>query len=152
MKNYIYGLVMVAFLAFGFTSCKSGPKDADVKAKVETSVGSGVSVDVTKGVVTLTGEVADDAAKAKAEADAKAVEGVKSVTNNLTVAPVEISADPALATAVAAEVAKYQGVAATVNDGVVTLTGTINKADLPNLMQALMALNPKNVENQLNVK
>lgn len=152
MKNLIYGLLMVAFMSFGFVACKTGPKDADVKANVESTVGNGVTATVNNGAVTLTGEVADDAAKAAAETAAQGVEGVKSVTNNITVTPVEISADPALANNVAAEVAKYPGVNATVTDGVVTLRGTISKADLPNLMSALMAMNPKNVENQLTVQ
>ena len=41
---------------------------------------------------------------------------------------------------------------ASVNDGVITLTGEINKADLPKLMQKVNALNPRKVENKLVVK
>jgi hyperosmotically inducible periplasmic protein len=46
---------------------------------------STINVDVVNGVVTLTGSVANAQQKAKAEAIAKAVEGVKSVKNMLTV-------------------------------------------------------------------
>ena len=41
---------------------------------------------------------------------------------------------------------------ADVKDGVVTLTGEIKKASLPKLMQSLMALKPKKVDNKLTVK
>jgi hyperosmotically inducible protein len=47
---------------------------------------STINVDVDKGVVTLTGTVATAAQKARAEAVAKAVEGVTSVRNQLRVA------------------------------------------------------------------
>lgn len=47
---------------------------------------STINVDLNNDVVTLTGTVATPAQKAKAEAVAKAVEGVKSVKNLLTVA------------------------------------------------------------------
>ena len=43
--------------------------------------------DVKDGVVTLSGQVKDEAAKSSAETTAKGVKGVKSVINNLTVAP-----------------------------------------------------------------
>lgn len=46
---------------------------------------STINVDVSNDVVTLTGTVANAAQKAKAEQVAKAIEGVKSVTNNLKV-------------------------------------------------------------------
>src|SRR6266511_4237771 len=41
----------------------------------------------------------------------------------------------------------YPGVAATVDNGEVTLTGTITKKKLPKLMQSVQALNPKKVNN-----
>jgi hyperosmotically inducible periplasmic protein len=46
---------------------------------------STINVDVDNAAVTLTGTVANQAQKAKAERVAKGVEGVKSVKNNLTV-------------------------------------------------------------------
>ena len=46
---------------------------------------STINVDVDNAVVTLSGTVANQAQKAKAERVAKGVEGVKSVKNNLTV-------------------------------------------------------------------
>ena len=44
-----------------------------------------VSVDVTNGVVTLAGEVPNEEVRREAEAEARSVEGVKRVNNNLQV-------------------------------------------------------------------
>ena len=54
--------------------------DQDVK-------GTGISVDVKDGVVTLTGKVETDKIRSRAEKLAKRVKGVKSVENKLTVGP-----------------------------------------------------------------
>jgi len=140
--------------------CKSKPKDADIKAKVEAAVAnSAVMVDVKDADVTLSGTVQDDAAKNAAETAAKSVENVKGVTNAITVtppppppAPVEIAVDSTLISGVNLVMKNYKDVKATVDKGVVTLTGTVKRDELPRLMQAIMALRPKNVENKLTVK
>ena len=73
-----------------FVSCK--PKDADIKAAVETALKAdpmmtGTMVDVKEGIVTMSGECKDDACKAMCEKTVLAVKGVKSVVNNCTIAP-----------------------------------------------------------------
>jgi len=155
---------MMIALAVGFVSCK--PKDADIKTAVEQAISaipdaSGATIEVKDGVATISGEFKDEAAKAAAEAVAKAVKGVKSVVNNGTiaapvvtapVAPVEVSADAALISSVADATKDFTTVKADVKDGVVTLTGEIKKTDLPKLMQSLNALKPKKVDNKLTVK
>lgn len=163
LKSLLPLLLLTCTTAMIAPSCKSKPKDADVKAKVETAVAiPGVTVDVKDGAVTLSGEVTDEATKALAESNAKALEkeGVTSVTNLLTVAPpppppappVEISVDAALTDAVNAAIKAYSGVKADVKDGVITLTGEIKKAELRTLMPILQALKPKKVDNQLITK
>jgi len=75
---------------FAQSGKKLSKKDADLKKAVEAAISAfaGATVsDVKNGAVTLSGEVADDAAKSGAEAAAKAVKNVKSVVNNLTVKP-----------------------------------------------------------------
>jgi len=67
-------------------------KHADLKTAVNKAIAtntvlSTVSTSVDDGVITLSGEVKDDATKLAAEAAAKKVYGVKSVTNNLVVNP-----------------------------------------------------------------
>ena len=95
-----------------------------------------VDVDTTDNVVTLSGKLDTDAAKAAAEADAKSVSGVKSVNNALTVVPTSaqkaveakddeiqkavdnyLDNDPAV---------KDQHLKGKVNAGVVTLNGDVD--------------------------
>jgi osmotically-inducible protein OsmY len=56
--------------------------------------GSNIDVDIKRGAVTLNGTVATEAARAKAVEIAKGTDGVKDVTNNLTVARGESAIDP----------------------------------------------------------
>ena len=157
LVKLIPALLLVGGLTL--TSCK--PKDSDVKTSVETAItsnpdASGVTVMVNEGVATLTGEVKDEATKAAIEASAKSAKGVKSVVNNLTVAPppapVVVAADDPLTTGVKDATKDLPTVTATVADGVVTLTGSIEKAKLTTLMQTLNSLKPKKIDNKLTVK
>lgn len=69
-----------------------------------------------------------------------------------TTAPVVVSSDDALKKGVTDATKDYPGVTATVNDGVVTLTGNIEKDKYMNLKQSLDALHPKQVVNNLTYK
>lgn len=161
LKQILSIAILAGGLAVSMQSCKSEPKDTEIQSKVSAALVStpGVTVTVDKGVVTLSGEVADEATKQAAETAAKGLEkdGVKSVNNNLTVTPPPppppvVSADDTLTSGVNAVLAAYKGITAEVKDGVVTLRGDIKRADLTNLMQALNALGAKKIENQLNIK
>ena len=160
-KNLV--IIAVALMAFSMPSCKSKVKDADVTTSVETTLKANpdyanVMVEVKDGVATLSGTVNDEASKVAAEASAKNIDGVKSVTNNITVAApppppvVEVTADELLTTSVKDAIKDNTGVMADVKDGVITLTGEIKKTDLPKLMQKLNALKPKKIENKLTIK
>jgi hypothetical protein len=48
--------------------------------------------------------------------------------------------------------ARYPGVSADINEGVITLRGQIKRDSLQQLMMDLNALNPKKIENQLVIK
>ena len=156
LKKIGIGLTLIAGLAIALPSCKSQEKkDAAAKATIEATLNPGATVDVKDGVATLNGTFPDDATKMAAVEAAKKVADVKSVVDNSTVpapAPVVISPDQALTTSVNEVIAKYPGVTAQVMNGVVTLTGTTNRADLQNLMQALNELHPAKVENKLTIK
>lgn len=136
-------------------SCKSKPKDADIQAAITTALQSspGVSADVKDGVVTLSGSVASQADKDAAEAAVKLNQGVKSVVNNVTVAapppppaPVEVTADDALKTAVAGIVKDFPGIQADVKEGVIIITGEQKADRWKKLKMALDALKPKKVD------
>lgn len=153
MKTTKFLMSVVIAATLFLASCK--PKDADIQSAVQAKESAGITVAVSKGDVTLTGEVADEDAKAKAEEIAKAEKGVKSVINSLTVktvASVVIAEDPVLTKNVADATKDYPTVKAEVKDGVVLLTGEINKASLITLMQQLSALKPKKIDNKLTVK
>ncbi len=140
-------------LAFVLVAC--GPKDADIKAAADTAIAGapGISVAVTNGVATVSGQFADEASRTATVASIAAVKGVKSVADSSTIAPpVVISPDDALRTSVMAALAAFPTLTATISDGVVTLNGEIKKADLPLAMQALSALNPKKISNKATVK
>ena len=139
------------------TSCTPG--DASIaesaKAKV-TAISPSVTVDVKDGVVTLGGEVADEATKAAAESALSGLKGVKSVVNNITVPPpppppVQINPDDVLRQTVDSVFAAkgIKGVTATVSDGVVTLSGSVKKADRIKAMQVVNEAKPKKVVNEI---
>lgn len=74
------------------------------------------------------------------------------VDTSITTAPVQISPDDALTQGLQDATKDYPGVAASVNNGEVTLTGTIERDRLPKLLQSVHALNPKKVNNNLTIK
>jgi osmotically-inducible protein OsmY len=144
-----------------FYSC--GPKDTDINAAVDAKLKAipdlaGVTATVKDGVATIAGECKDEATKTLAESTVKGVEHVKSVVNNCTVtpppapAPVVIAQDDPLTKSVNDAIKDYPTVKAEVKDGVVTLTGELNRSSNKKLMQAIQQLHPKKVENKLTLK
>lgn len=67
-------------------------------------------------------------------------------------APVVISADDSLQKGVMDATKDFPGVTATVSNGEITLKGEIQKSQRVKLIQALNALRPKKINNELVVK
>lgn len=157
-KNQILTmLALVVMLAVGATSCK--PKDADIQKAVQTEIAAnpdaaGVTATVDKGIVTLTGEVKDEATSAAINGIAAGVKDVKSVVNNLSVpqTPIVTAQDTELQTGLVDALKDNPAVSYTVKDGVVTLTGEVKSSDLPTILQKVSALNPVKIDNQITVK
>lgn len=156
--NYILK-ISVLCLSAAIISCKGGPSDEKIQQDISAALTKEVTASVTDGVATLTGTCPDETCKTQNEASAKNVTGVKGVVNNITItappAPsptVAITADDPLKDSVNALVASYKTVQATVDSGVVTLTGQIKRSQLTTLMQSLHELKPKKVENKLTIK
>ncbi len=160
IRNY---LILFAFTSLLFMSCK--PKDSDFQTKIEQSLNaspetSGVTVVVKDGTATLNGEVKDEAAREKAGSAAKDVNGIKNVENHVTVTPppvvatpnVDVNSDATLTQGVKDATKDFPTVTANVADGVITLTGTIKRSNLQNLMMSLNTLNAKKIDNQLTIK
>ena len=157
-KTLIAIFLSASVLFFG---CK--PKDSVVQANINekfaaTPECTGATATVTDGVATLTGEVKDDACKNMAGTTAEGIKGVKSVVNNLTTTPPPpppppaISPDSALTQGVTDATKDFPTVKATVNNGQITLTGSIKRSDLKTLMQSLNSLHPSKINNQLTIK
>jgi BON domain len=67
---------------------------SDIQAKItaESALnGQNIQVSMVNGVATLTGNVANDASRALAAADSASVDGVRTVVNNLVVAPPQVA-------------------------------------------------------------
>lgn len=155
-------LILFAFSSLSFISCK--PKDSDFQAKIEQSLKAspetaGVTVDVKGGTATLSGEVKDKDAKEKAYRAAWDVNGIKKVENRITIAPavveapvVQINSDSTLMQGVKDATKDFSTVTANVNAGVISLTGSIKRSDLQNLMMSLNTLKAKKIENHLTIK
>jgi hyperosmotically inducible periplasmic protein len=160
MKAKFLTVITIAVALF-LSAC--GKSDADlakaVNDKLATDKVTGVTATVKDGVATLSGEVADVTVKTKAENSAKSVDGIKSVTNNLTLKPLPTPEPPSMddkkMEGTVSESIKKLGintVTVTVQNGEVTLTGDVPKDKLAQVMQAASSNNPKKVNNKLNVK
>jgi osmotically-inducible protein OsmY len=163
MKAIVSLCLTIVFFTF-LNGCK--PNDEKVTAAVNKTLSantslSQVNASVKDGMVTLTGEVETDEQRSLAESSVAGVKGVKGVTNSITVKPqgptaVELNraSDDALLSKVNENFATYKvdGITATVNGGVVTLTGEISRDNLQNAMKAAMEAGAVKVENQMTIK
>ena len=146
-------------LAMALFMSACGKSDADLtKAatdKLAADKVTGVTVAVKDGVATLTGEVADQAVKAKAEAAVKTVEGIKSVTNSLTLKPLPVATpaapDPALTGKITEDLKKAgcTGATVAVTNGKVTVTGEVPAAKYATCIQTIQQSGITGIDNQL---
>jgi osmotically-inducible protein OsmY len=159
ISKILFAIFIMASVSF--VGCK--PKDSTIQKNITDQFTAnpdcaGATATVTDGVATLTGEVKDDMCKSTAETTAKNVKGVKSVVNNLTVTPPPappvptVNPDDAISQGVIDATKDFPTVKATVNNGEITLTGTIKRSNLTTLMQSLNNLHPTKINNQLTIK
>ena len=66
--------------------------------------------------------------------------------------PVTVSGDDELRRGATDATKDFPGVTATVNNGEITLTGTLQRDRLPTLMQSLNSLQPKRINNNLTLQ
>ena len=135
-----------------------GKKDADLQKAAQDKLAadgvSGVTVVVKDGVATLSGQVKDITVKNKANASAK-VEGIKSVNDQITLAPlptpVPPPADPMLKGKVEESLKKAgcTGATVTIADGTVTLAGTVPEAKFAECVRVVNESGAGKLNNQL---
>ena len=157
--NRKLSILVVFALAIAVMAAACGKKDADIQKSVQdklTADGvSGVTATVKDGVATLSGEVADITVKSKAEASAKGVDGVKSVTNNITLRPLPTPtppiADPALTGKVTENLKKAgcSGATVSVENGKVTIKGTVPADKYVECIQVVNQSGVGSIDNQL---
>ena len=95
-------VVLIGMLLLAVGCSRVGRRtDAQVASDVQNKINGDSSIpdkqlniNANNGVVTLTGTVASDAARNTAANDAAQIEGVKTVVNNLEVAPASAAANP----------------------------------------------------------
>jgi hyperosmotically inducible protein len=161
MKVKIFTILALAMMLLN--AC-GGKSDADLQKaasdKLAAEKVAGVNVAVKDGVATLTGEVADITVKNKAAGAVKGVEGVKSVDDKTTLKPLppppveQVQTDPMIKGVVEEGIKKLglSGINVAVANGEVTLTGTVPKDRLAEVMKAAMEADVKHVNNKLTVK
>jgi len=159
MKLKVY-MVLTLSIALFMAAC-GGKSDADLQKaandKLTADQITGVTVAVKDGVANLTGEVADVTVKSRAETSIRSVEGIKSVTSaGVTTKPLAtpppVSADRMLEGTINESLRKkgITGVTVAAVNGEVTLTGTVDKAKIPEVMMAANEAKPAKVVNNLN--
>lgn len=154
MKITKITLLAALMLAVAFTSCK--PKDADIKAKIETALKAdpmmaNTTVDVKDGVATISGECKDEACKAMCEKAVAGIKGVKSVVNSCTIAPPPVAPPASVTTTLdAATMQKVKdglkdmkGITLDFAGDKAVLSGEITTADRMKIMQMLSAAKVK---------
>lgn len=150
MKNFkVLGMIALVLLV-GLTAC--GPKDKTIQESVDKIMAEGMSATVEKGIVTLSGEVANEQLISTAETAVKAIKGVKSVVNTCTVTAPEMpevpsieipKVDSALEAKVTDALKDFPGVKYILKDGEIDLSGEVLRAKLVPLMQILQGMGLK---------
>lgn len=159
MKLFGNLLPVLAFVVV--SSCTTSDKKLQEEVRNGLSLlDSTIKVSVKDGVVTLSGEVEDEALKNASESSIMEVKGVRSVVNDLRIKPalpeLEVSARPdsEIREHVNAGFAanNIQGVTAAVIAGEIVLTGEARKTDLSTIMRISSEAKPKKIRNQLKLK
>jgi len=101
-RRVYFILISILLVVALFAGCSHKPTDAEIASEVQNKINADptipakqISVADTNGVVTLSGSVNSDLERIAAANDASQVEGVKTVVNNLQVAPAAAASAPA---------------------------------------------------------
>lgn len=152
-----------------------GRSDAEIKNDIaeKFKLYQGVTFDVKDGIVTISSRPTDEEMKQQIQHIVEKIKGVKAVVNNCPIfqakeeieksqirlpprryapKPVEIKSEYDLNVAIGNMIVDYNGVNATLIDNTVTLTGSIKKEQLPDLINNLEQLTKRKIENKLKIR
>lgn len=94
MQSFLVALALAALLAVGCNKAATPRTDSQVAADIQNKINSDanlpnkqIAVGSNNGIVTLTGTVGSESERLAAANDASSIDGVKTVVNNLVVAP-----------------------------------------------------------------
>ena len=154
-KKTGFYLASALFFSFIIASCSSPRSNEDIQQAVNDSLQANgtmknIKAAVADGTVTLTGTCEGDDCVTQTGDKVKTIDGVTSVTNNVTMTPK--NTDYTLRTQVQNIVTRYAGVQADVAGGVVVLRGSIDRGQLQSLMTELNSLHASKIDNQLALK
>lgn len=154
-KKTSFYLASALFFSFIIASCSSPRSNEDIQQAVNDSLQANgtmknIKAAVADGTVTLTGTCEGDDCVTQTGDKVKTIDGVTSVTNNVTMTPK--NTDYTLRTQVQNIVTRYAGVQADVAGGVVVLRGSIDRGQLQSLMTELNSLHASKIDNQLALK
>jgi hyperosmotically inducible periplasmic protein len=153
-------LLLIAYVTV-FLSCKDKRNEKDITESVHSTtsvIDKNIQVSVDSGVVTLRGEVADEATKTAALNAVKHIEGVKSIESYLTVkaavkAPQMSQQDIQLKAAIDSSLSLQgiHGVDITVSNGEVLLRGEVTRPQEIAIMKIAGDAHPAKLSNFLTV-
>lgn len=159
MKKYFILCLGIVLAALTCTSC--GPTDMEIQGnakQVLLMIAPSTDCTVRNGIVTVTGTVESDAAKAEIETKISELDGVKKVYNDVEVVEPkqQISADDVMHAAVVYALenanAKFKDVEVIVKDKVVTLKGKFSKADQQRILAVTKTIDASKVINEMTTK
>ena len=164
MKWHLFfcNAVLVVLLCLGLIACKEVKKEKDIAEAVASTtklIDENITTEINEGVVTMKGEVADEATKTAAVNAVRHIEGVKSIKNQLTVKaaasnpPQMTETDFLLKTGIDAmlKLQNIPGVEITVLNGEVTLSGQVNSTQEVAIMKIARDAQPSKLNNYLRV-
>ncbi|KGE15922.1 BON domain-containing protein [Sphingobacterium deserti] len=156
MKSMIksWAIILSIVLALSLLHrCKPQVSDADVKAKVESALGSNpnVTIGVKRGKVTLSGIVATEEEKRNLTATAKDADpqNIKDVIDDLTVAELpqdSVTNDAELKTQLQEIIKGHPSLTGQVKDGVIQLSGSLEQQNVQQLRIRLEELHLKELD------
>lgn len=156
MKKSVLIYLCVFFAGLMLYSC--GPDDIKIQTEVKnilTIEAPTTSSTVHNGVATLQGTVETEEMKASLQEKVAAIDGVKSVVNEIQVVPPPKvpTADETLATAVTVALrdAKFGNVKVEVMNEEITLKGDLKKADQKKVMDIVKGFKSKKINDEIKI-